>query len=320
MGPPNDLIIVGRTDSILSFLRNFGYLMTKLEFPMQHHIADGMKIARYIEKYATSLTALRLWFSSTAFASDNRFREDDLYFEYLSYVPNMLRSLPHLRSVELAFYSYDVMMKIYPALTNIDSLTISYPKSILVDQPKSHFKNIRKFTIKSIFFVYYDVREGYEYPFTFDRLESLEIHANSITDFPTHLIFDNTQLKSLAWFGTINASDLLQILDQTKETHRIGTLKLGWNYRMANGEAISLMTNYGSLTRIIFDLDGYENLDLFKESLPFFPDQWHVTDTWTKDLRYGRKYFLIVIERKTNTSISRDLVFDRTAPLENYMD
>lgn len=89
---------------------------------------------------------------------------------------------------------------------------------------------------------------------------------------------------------------------------------------MRNGDAIKLMTDYGSLKRIIFDLDGQENLDAFMESLPFFPDEWHVIDNWVNDLdpEHTRKYFYIVIERNASSSKTRDVVFERTNPLKNY--
>lgn len=309
-------------ESALQFLRCFGHLITDIVLPSAYASVDQEEVARYVGKYASSVTAMHIKFNAAWYLQK---ANDANYDKHEASVSNALKSLTEIRTLYAMIFSYKVFFN-FAQLPHLESLTVEYAEAIFKNKPKLHFKNVRHFCLKQVMFVDHRIAERLDYPLTFERLESLMIRTHGPNEIPINLFLNNTEIKSLAWTGSFNLADFFDILDQMNATHRIENIKIAWQNGMNQENSRKLVTDYDSLQRIIFCVAERNGMESFLRFISSVQNTWDIIDSWTgvDDFHvYPPKMFFIVIQRKSIESDENiepyELTFDRRVPKEMYM-
>lgn len=312
----HDSIVITKFSSILAFLRIFGQLVINIETSSRFRLNQHVAINRYIGEYAKSVTQMEFHFAE---------HQTTGYDEYVTSVQEMFQSLPNLRSLTAKVTTYEHLMCIQ-ALPELQTLSLEYPAWIVVDKPRIFFKAVKSFAIKSIAHSGIPVKKNFDYPLTFDRLESFQIASSRIDNIPSDFFLDNTAIKSLTWLGNVDIGDLLNLFKQTQHTHNIEELTIGFDRHMNHTEAIRLMTEFDSLQNITFIAHARfsEDLDELLDMISQRPDTWHVIDSWTSIRRtslYKSTRYCVMVARRPNVdgeenTVPYEISFDRTVTLD----
>lgn len=194
---------------------------------------------------------------------------------------HLLQLNPQLRLLELSrCSSYDFFKFINQHLVNLESLTVHFDCFRKPFQPTDniHFSAIRKLKV----IANGEDVEVRSLPFTFDRLQHLEILTVAY-DLARNFVTRNKALKSLSvpWLEGIKVLHLLRAI---KESHSLEQLTMQWRHQDENWHLIRLMTEFETLQTITFVV--YEEPDSANRQIALSTlaqnNDWQVTNLYDK--------------------------------------
>lgn len=333
-----DIITIGKHSQILPFLRHFGHKITKIYFAgFSYNPTERHQITEAISKYCSkSLLEMELIETGGHLMNATetsiftklkklKVRDDKILYENpqihriypalkelslalgsttmteqtITYIRHLLMTTPQLQSFETPkVLTYDFVQSIEVILPHLTSLAIGYVPNDLDDLNNRtiHFNRINRLTLNLVFFNF--ANPIAPFPFTFTRLEALEIATTKIEQAPISLFERNIALKSLS-FPTLNDIDgLLTLLSQLRESHNIEVLTLQWTRFMGSDNTRRLLNEFDGLKEMMFVVfDGMNHSANRDALLQMIPDQWNVSVAQRESVDARIKYQVLIVRK-----------------------
>lgn len=333
-----DIVRIGKLSEILYFLRSFGEKLTKIYFSgFFYNGAECHRITEYIAKYCgDNVNELELLEAGGYLFNDTttpiftkleklKVRDDRNLYEnpqihrifpalkelslelgrnYITveadaYIRDLLALSPQLESFKTpGIPTLQFFQSIERILPDLTSLAVSYAPNRLdhLENQTVHFNHINRLSLKLVFFNFGSPIPPC--PFTFDRLDTLEIVAGSVELAPMSIFEQNTAVKSLSFPVLRQIDGLLSLLSKIQESHNIEMLSLQWDRFMGADNTQRLLNEFDGLNEMVFIVvEAVERSANVDALVPLIPEQWNVDIAHKDSVDAGRKFHVSLVRK-----------------------
>lgn len=182
------------------------------------------------------------------------------------YIQQMLPSISYIRQLEIIGEANPILKSIAEHLSNLEALAIGYDGAIGV-KDSMHFSTVKELKL--------DIKHGRSpvhlpLPFTFDRLEVLNLRTFAAYPFLSDWLGHNVNLQSIT--TQMNADD--QFLDVVGHLPTLKHATFAYRLELPFGAYLNSMANVDTVTFVT--RGGHERL------ADTIPANWKVVDGWKR--------------------------------------
>lgn len=186
-------------------------------------------------------------------------------------IQQILPTVPQLRHLTIDGVANTILPSIHANLMHLKSLSIKYDGDEYLDEPL-HFSDIRKFQIHVIRSAFTD---SHPVPFTFDRLEVLELNGSVNDDYTMGWLQQNVHLKELITDVHVNEIAATSINSLPNLEH----ITLNANAEKSLAIILDRLHRVKKVTFTITQNYSFDQQRLIRT----LPKGWKMADGWKED-------------------------------------